>query len=304
MNLTKLVKEIESGRRPTKKVNILQFFTQLRNGEYVPNPETRFQVRNRDRDVDFIDRIVNKVSQTGDRSKLGTPTIVSFSSTEASVEELKLLNGNHTTEIKVRLGIHDSEAFVVNFEKDLGGKMSSLRRLGNLLNKEEIERTSTSADDVRNELYEIMDERIAEGKDAKPSDDEINELISLYPFINRHSIGQWISYHETGGTRRAMNTYSVQQLKEQREFYGKQRKYRDYVILPPRTLSAWSHTGIAEAFSGCMKENKRKVLIPFYCNSVAESKKLENGEDLNIIKHYDKLGKYFNVTMEVDFLEN
>ena len=75
--------------------------------------------------------------------------------------------------------------------------MSSVYRLGNLLNREEVERNSTSADDVKGELYEIMKERIADGKDAKPSEDEIQELIDLYPFITRATIGS--GFHNPQG---------------------------------------------------------------------------------------------------------
>jgi hypothetical protein len=299
MNLIQLAKDIETGNRPTKTVNLIQFFTQLSNGEYVPNPETRIQVRNRDRDTDFVERIVNKVQQTGDRSKLSTLTTVYFPKTE----ELKLLNGNHTVEIELKLGIHDAPAVTIDFEKDLGGKKSLLRRLGNLLNKEEVERNSTSCEDVKGELYELMDERISEGKCARPSDDEINDLISLYPFVSTRQIGQWISYHQTGGTRRPMKTYSNQELKEICKFYKKQLKYsEEYVVLEPRTLGAWSHTGIAEAFRQCMEEKKKKVLIPFYCGSVAEHNQLEDGKDKEIIKHYQELGEYWGLTMEADFL--
>jgi hypothetical protein len=298
MDLIQLAKDIETGNRPSRTVNLIQFFTQLSNGEYVPNPETRVQVRNRDRDTDFVERIFNKVQQTGDRSKLSTLTTVYFPKTD----ELKLLNGNHTVEIELKLGIHDAPAVTIDFEKDLGGKKSLLRRLGNLLNKEEVERNSTSCEDVKGELYELMDERISEGKCARPSDDEIEELISLYPFVDRRSIGQWISYHQTGGTRRPMKSYSDQQLKEIRELYKNQRKYSDYVVLEPRTLGAWVHTGIAEAFRQCMKETKKKVLVPFYCGSVAEYNQLENGLDLKINKHYEELGEYWGLTMEADFL--
>ena len=298
MNLIQLAKDIETGNRPSKNVNIIQFFNKLGNGDYVPNPDTRIQVRNRDRDVDFVQRIFNKVEQTGDRSKLSTLTTVYFPKTN----ELKLLNGNHTVEIELKLGMHDAPAVTIDFEKDLKGKESLLRRLGNLLNKEEVERNSTSCDDVKAELYALMDERISEGKSARPSDNEIEELISLYPFVDRRSIGQWISYHQTGGTRRPMKSYSNQELKEQREFYKKQRKYSDYVILEPRTLGAWIHTGIAEAFRQCMKEQKKKVLVPFYCGSVAEYNQLENGKDEEIIKYYQELGEYWGLTMEADFL--
>ena len=298
-NLIKLAKDIELGKRPCEDIDITQFFKQLNNGEYVPDSSTRIQVRNKDRDVDFIDRTVNKINKTGDRSKLSTLTTIFFPKTN----KRKLLNGNHTVEIELLLGMQKAPANTINFDTELGGKMSLARRLGNLLNREEVERNSTSADDVKAELYEIMDERIAAGKDAKPTDDEIEELIELYPIVNRKTIGQWISYHQHGGSRRApLKSYSAEELKQQKEFYSKQRKYRDYVILPPRTIGAWESTGVAQSFIQSKNENKTKVLVPFYCASVAECEKLEKGEDVKIEKFYKELGEYYGLTFEVDFL--
>ena len=298
-NLIKLAKDIESGNRPSKEIDITQFFTKLSNGEYVPDMSKRIQVRNRDRDVDFVERTVNKIIKTGDKSKLSTLTTVFFPKSNT----VKLLNGNHTAEIELGIGMTKAPANSINFDTELGGKMSLARRLGNLLNRQEVEKTSTSADDVKGELYEIMDERIADGKDAKPTEDEIEELIELYPFVSRKTIGQWISYHGQGGSRRApLKSYSTEELKQQKVFYTKQRKYRDYVILAPRTLGAWESTGVAQSFIQCKNENKTKVLIPFYCASVAESEKLEKGEDKRIEKFYKELGEYYGLTFEVDFL--
>ena len=298
-NILTLAQEIESGSRPSQEIDITQFFTKLPNGEYVPNADKRIQVRQRDRDVDFVERAVNKVSQTGDRSKLSPLTTVYFPKTNT----VKLLNGNHTVEIELLLGMEKAPANTVNFDTELGGKMWRVRRLGNLLNREEVERNSTSAEDVKGELYEIMEERIAAGKDAKPSEDEIQELIDLYPFITRATMGQWISYHQEGGSRRApLKSYSKEELKQQRVFYTRQRKYRDYVILEPRTIERWDNTGVSQSFIQCKNENKTKVLIPFYCDSVAQAVKLEKGEDEKIKKFYKELGEYYKLTFDVDFL--
>ena len=298
-NVIKLLKDIESGNRPSKDIDITQFFTKLSNGEYVPDMSKRIQVRDRDRDVDFVERTVNKINKTGDRSKLSTLTTIFFPKSNT----VKLLNGNHTVEIELLLGMQKAPANSINFDTELGGKMSLARRLGNLLNREEVERNSTSADDVKGELYEIMEERIAAGQDPKPSDNEIQELIDLYPFISRATIGQWISYHNQGGSRRApLKSYSKQELKQQKVFYTRQRKYRDYVILEPRTVERWDNTGVSQSFIQCKNENKTKVLIPFYCDSIAQSEKLEKGEDEKIKKFYKELGEYYGLLFEVDFL--
>jgi uncharacterized protein with von Willebrand factor type A (vWA) domain len=247
----------------------------------------------------LLNVLLIRLKKTGDRSNLSTLTTVFFPKTNTE----KLLNGSHTAEIELGIGMTKASATTINFDTELGGKMSKVRRLGNLLNREEVERNSTSADDVKGELYEIMDERIADGKDAKPTEDEIEELIELYPFVSRKTIGQWISYHQQGGSRRApLKSYSAEELKQQKVFYTKQRKYRDYVILPPRTLGAWESTGVAQSFIQCKNENKTKVLVPFYCSSVAESEKLEKGKDKEIEKFYKELGEYYGLIFEVDFL--
>ena len=298
MKLVELAKEIESGKRPKQDVDITQFFEQISNGEYIPDPKKRIQVRDRDRDLSFIERTVNKLSVSGDYSLLSALTTVWFPDEKLE----KLLNGNHTAEIEMKLGMHTAPRVLIDYEKDLGGKMSNVFRLGNLLNKEEFERTSTQHNDVKKELYIIMDERISEGKDARPSDEQIDELITLYPFVNRRTIGQWISCHSAGSRRAPTKVYLAQELKEQKEFYSKQRKYRDYVILEPRTLEAWESTGVAQAFIQAKKENKDKVLIIFYCSSVAQVDKLDNGEDVKIEKFYKELGEHYGLTFEVDFL--
>ena len=87
-----------------------------------------------------------------------------------------------------------------------------------------------------------------------------------------------------------------------RVFYTRQRKYRDYVILEPRTIERWDNTGVSQSFIQCKNENKTKVLIPFYCDSVAQAVKLEKGEDEKIKKFYKELGEYYELTFDVDFL--
>ena len=63
-NGTKRAKDIESGNRPSNDIDITQFFIKLSNGEYVPDMSKRIQVRNRDRDIDFVDRTVTKIKKT------------------------------------------------------------------------------------------------------------------------------------------------------------------------------------------------------------------------------------------------
>ena len=54
----------------TKKVDVVDFFTDIGNGDYIPNADTRFQVREIDRDIERIRRAVNKILATGDTLSL------------------------------------------------------------------------------------------------------------------------------------------------------------------------------------------------------------------------------------------
>ena len=75
----------------------------------------------------------------------------------------------------------------------MGGKRSNAIRLGNLLNKTDVEKTAVKSNDVRKELYELMAEREQEGLDPKPTDDILDEFAETYPHVSRQSLGQWIS---------------------------------------------------------------------------------------------------------------
>ena len=44
-NILTLAEQIESGSRPSPEIDITQFFTELPNGEFVPDMSKRIQVR-------------------------------------------------------------------------------------------------------------------------------------------------------------------------------------------------------------------------------------------------------------------
>ena len=51
IDVIKLAKDIRSGALPTVQVDLDQFFTKTFGGEWVPDPDTRIQVRETVRDV-------------------------------------------------------------------------------------------------------------------------------------------------------------------------------------------------------------------------------------------------------------
>ena len=51
----------------------------------------------------------------------------------AEENSMKIDNGSHTAEMRIRLGMKESNANIVNFDTQLGRKISKCFRLGNLL---------------------------------------------------------------------------------------------------------------------------------------------------------------------------
>ena len=195
--IEKLAKNIRSGNFPKEKINLVPFFQRTVTGDYIPIRERRIQVREQDRDIDRISRAVNKIENSGDKSGLEPLTTVIYSDSPE-----KILNGNHTSEIMAILGEDEADAYRVDFEKDLDSKESNCIILGNLLNKLEVEKVDVHENDIKRELYQIMDERSEQGLDPIPSDEIKQEIVGRYPHINLRTIGQWISNREDGGVRR------------------------------------------------------------------------------------------------------
>lgn len=305
--------QIRSGTYENKKmVDTIDFFNNLGEGNYVPDPSTRIQVREEDRDVDFIERTVNKIKASKDHSKLEDLTLVYFPNEVidangkifAEENSTKLLNGNHTAEIEIILEIFKANANIVNFATQLGSKISNVKRLGNLLNKQEVEKRGVSSDSVKEELYTIMDENEQEFGDPTPTDDQKQSLVNAYPHVSMQTIGQWISYHETVGSRsNPKKNWGKAELSHQRLLFVNQLDYLDFTVLEPRTLAQYWDTGVAAIFNDCMKENKRKALIIFYCSTIEQVRQIkETPIKKRIEEHYANLAKYYGLEIKTTFL--
>ena len=133
-----------------KDVDLLQFVVKPTPDTYNINVDKSLQVRLSTLNLEFIDRQVKKVQNTGDKTGLKMPVLVYFP-TEIEYEgtvfpdnSYALLDRNHGVVIRVRCDIFTSDCYVVNFDEDLDSKLSNIRSLGNLLNLvfEETHRTA------------------------------------------------------------------------------------------------------------------------------------------------------------------
>ena len=297
--IEKLAKNIRSGNFPKEKINLVPFFQRTVIGDYIPIRERRIQVREQDRDIDRITRAVNKIQNSGDRSGLEPLTTVIYSDLPE-----KILNGNHTSEIMAILGEDKADAYRVDFEKDLDSKESNCIILGNLLNKLEVEKVDVHENDIKRELYQIMDERSNEGLDPIPPDETKQEIVGRYPHINLRTIGQWISNREdVGGRRKPLISYTKGELEQAMNALASLDRYKDHAICKPRTLVAWFDTGVGAAFDEMAVQGKKKALIVLYCNTTAMVNSWEKGDYKKNIEEKIKLYKKdYRRIIEVEML--
>ena len=298
-NIQNLARRIRSGEYPRVEVDVDHFFDEHGN----PLRDTRVQVRDHDRDIDRIDRAVDKMEASGDTSKIEDLTLIRF-----PLDQVKLLNGSHTAEmtyiLKQRgIDVKPSKGCVVDFERDLGGKLSNALALGNALNEIEVEKGDVQDNDIRKHLFQILDEKIEDGLEPRVTATEKEEFIGLYPRISRATIGQWISYREdVGGRREPLITYTAGELQTQKTALENLTQYKDYVVLEPRTLSAALETGVEQAFRRMQEFNKRKCLVVLYCKTRAMQDSWENGQEERIQDEYVSLSEYYDVTIEYQML--
>ena len=311
-SVEEISEEIKSGTYlNNEKIDITQFFNHLGSGVYVPKPGTRVQPREKERDGSRIESAVNKIESSGDASKLEDLTCVYFPTevlnTDGTIfaeeNSLKIGNGSHTAEIQIRLGMTETNANIVNFDTQLGGKISACFRLGNLLNKQEVDKRDVAQADVRKELFIMMDERLAEGLEAKLPLEEKEKLVECYPCVTLRTIGQWESNYANGGARTApRKEWDAVELAQQRLLFQNQLDYADYAVLEARSIASFHDTGVAQIFTKCMDEEKRKALVIFYCSTKAQVEDLKNGKKEMIEKRYAQFSKFHNIEISTTFL--
>ena len=299
---------IESGNFPTRQIDNEAFFIKYPNGEYVLRKGANIQVRDEEVDLEFVERQVNKRTPKKCKKK----TIIFFPSDVfepdgklfAREGDLKINNGTHTAHIQMGLGIKSSQDYIVNFDTQLGGKISEAINLGNLLNRNDEERRACKKSDVKQIVLQMMAENEKDTGNAKLTEEQISMLLSQYNFINRHTIGQWTSHHsKVGGRRKPLISYTKGELEQAMNALASLDRYKDYAICKPRTLVAWFDTGVGAAFDEMAVQGKEKALIVLYCKTVAMVNGWEKGDYKKNIKEKLELYKeHYGRTIEVEMI--
>jgi len=298
-----------------KDFDLLQFMMQTVPNHYVINDNKRLQVRHKTIDNDFVNRQVNKVRATDDKSCLERPVIVFFP--EETIYEgdkipgnsYMLLDRNHGVIIMVELDIHNYDCYVLNFKVDLKSSVSKLRAVGNGLNQTFKESRSVENNDIKLEYWSKMDESMISTGNAKLSKEEKEYFVKRYPQLNLATVGNWESHHEFGERRKPTKVWSGQELDQQFRKYDNMTAYEDYEVFAPTGMKAWDGELMGRVMLRLMKEASKKALIILYASTVAQARGINEDTGMysttKIQKIFDNLKEYYNLeAIDVIFLRS
>ena len=311
-----VVEQIEAGLFPTQSTDNLQFFNKFPDGTYVIKDGATIQVREEEVDLEFVERIVNKRTPKEIKKKV----IVFFKNDVYDVDgtlfaragDYKINDGTHTAHIQVRLGIFNSDDYIVDFETNLGGKISEAINLGNLLNRTVFEKRGCKKNDVKQIVIQMMAENDKETGVSKLSAKQKPALTTQYPFVSVETIAQWESYDKnSGGRRKPRKVWTEVELEKTKEHFSNLDKYKDYIILDPREVASWKQTTISTLVVEHLgKSNyldgittKDKFLVIFYCSTQKQADDLVKTQD-KMAKLYKKMEVRYNIKIETEFLRH
>jgi len=298
-----IAKQIRSGTYKRKIViDLRNYFTEVSPGEWSPDPDTRIQVRDTDRSLAFIDGVYNTIVTTGDTSLLDDIVVVYFKKTD----EYKIIGGNHTSEIKIRLGIYKSDAYIVDFENDFEGRESIAIDFGNELNNPEKRERPVTESDVKNIVLTHIDENVKMGlEDPKPTKEWKENLQARYPFVSMQTIGQWCSNDPNiGGRRSAKKSWTAVEKEQHHESIKNKFDYQNYHVVEPRGLLSWNQTAISTVVNHHIQNPLQKdyVLI-FYAENAAQAVDLVSGNiRAKIEDQYNLMRLHLGINIKVEYM--
>ena len=311
-----VVEQMEAGNFPTKQVDNEEFFNKYPNGEFCLRKGANIQVRDEEVDLEFVERQINKRTP----KKCQKKTTIFFPSDVYDTDgtlfaregDLKIVNGTHTAHIQMGLGVKTSQDYIVNFDTQLGGKISEAINLGNLLNRNDVERQGCKKNHVKQIVLQMMAENEKDTGDATLTEEQISKILSQYTFINRHTIGQWKSHHSSvGGRRKPLKVWTNVELTEKWQHFADLEQYQDFIILETREVSSWKQTTVSTLLNLWLDDDnyidgitkKNKFLFIFYCKSQAQVDDLTRTKT-EMKKYYHRMEQRCGIEIKTEFLRH
>ena len=319
-NPIQLANDVKSGKYKTTKESILPFFIETtdENGDplYLIDEKTRIQSREAELDFEFCATAVAKMKGANDFSQLEPLITINFPTGHPVTKEVGTLlgNGNHSAQIAIDCGITEMKQYNFCFDADFNKKYSDLLAFLNEMNKIFVEKRGDQQGDIAKQAYQIMNENIAEGEEHNLTPAQYDALKAQFPEVDKRLVGLWESHHPTHGSRATSNvkSYNKKMLDNIRASYEADEENEGFVVLQPRTLKAWDHTGIAEVFKQTKvhfekDDPNKKVLLTFYCNGIEQRDSLiknDYAQKKRILREFKEYSEYYNIEIKVKFLKH
>ena len=319
-NPIQLANDVKSGKYKTTKESILPFFIETtdENGDplYLIDEKTRIQSREAELDFEFCATAVAKMKGANDFSQLEPLITIDFPKGHPVTKEVGTLlgNGNHSAQIAIDCGITEMKQYNFCFDADFNKKYSDLLAFLNEMNKIFVEKRGVQQGDIAKQAYQIMNENIAEGEEHNLTPAQYDALKAQFPEVDKRLVGLWESHHPTHGSRATSNvkSYNKKMLDNIRASYEADEENEGFVVLQPRTLKAWDHTGIAEVFKQTKvhfekDDPNKKVLLTFYCNGIEQRDSLiknDYAQKKRILREFKEYSEYYNIEIKVKFLKH
>ena len=320
IRVREIVEGIRNGSRPTQVINLKQYFKYLGDDVWIVDPETRFQVREELVKQDFVEGRVTYVQNTGDDSMLKPITLLR----DDRNASLKILNGNHTAEIRMRLSTTvdpkywDSPCVIVDYSEFNYNEGYALR-FGNKLNDTAFQSNPYLPANVKRELFtriDLLREEYGLDSDSELPKEALEELktdfVTEYADISRRSLGQWISNHASeGGRRKPKISYTSEQVEKITKDYIKNKYPEDEYYVYPRGVDglsgeAWAHgldvISIERSdylLNQTGKEPRRKIVILVYATNITQTPDLINGK---VKERFLERSKRHKIGYQLDFI--
>lgn len=276
----------------TIKVNLRDFMQETVLGQYDVKDSTRYQSRTKTIDYDFIDRQVNKITNTGDLSHIQKPTLIYFNTDttlkfdtgDITYPPLKklVIGGNHTIAILVRAGIYEYECNLINYEEYIKTHYN-LMKLANQLNLSPFEQQPLEDTSIRWQFKLLMEECREKTGTHKPTREQQQEFLKSYPQVTQNTLNQLMSYDKEGGRGPAQKEYSDAELKEKEKYY--QDIWPDHVVIV-MPLSNWKETACGRIIIDMCSHQSHKVVLVLHSKRKLHDKLIATEQDQEKIRSW------------------
>ena len=274
-----------------QEMNIDNYVYEVSPNEYAPKMNSIIQSRMVTYNPELVAMNVRK-SKSG--VSFSEPSTIVYFPEETVIDgevipanSYRLVGGVHGMTTDKYMGATKKLCNIVNYKHDLDSNEGKLFRLGNCLNIVNKEEQGLEDGAIKNEIYRLMDRRISEGKEAKPSAEERQSFFDDYSQIDDRQWSNWLSNHTEGGRKSPNIAYSRDELQATRLALTKLKQYEDYIIPMPTTVKSWSGEALGRAILECCegytdsngtKVKPKKLLIPLYASNRKQYEDLKDGK--------------------------